>query len=165
MTGRCNPLTLCLVTEVRFDQVIFRIPKGQTPVQWREINGVSSKQRWEFCQGSSSSWAQEFSPPQCRWALTSQAYFLYWEFGSRFLFAVFKKRERNNNLLCAHYYAAAVKKAEGMTHCPLNTSCTFQPPHLCSRPSHSALAPPGLPGRLCAWKPHLWPDHLSAVPR
>lgn len=31
-----------------------------------------------------------------------------------------------------------------MTHCPLNTSCTFQPPHLCSCASHDALAPPGL---------------------
>lgn len=62
-----------------------------------------------------------------------------------FYFCGFLKK-KNNNLFCAYYYVATVKKAQGMTHCHLNTSFAFLPPHFGSCPSpHDALAASGLP--------------------
>lgn len=138
-------LTLCFIMEVQFGQVMFWFSKEQTPVPQHLINGVSSKQGWAFYQGSSSYGAQEFSPSRCRWALTSHAYFFILRISVSFYFCGFFFF-KNNNLFCAYYYVATVKKAQGMTHCHLNTSFAFLPPHFGSCPSpHDALAASGLP--------------------
>lgn len=78
-----------------------------------------------------------------------KAYFLYWEFGSRFNFAFFFKRRKNNNLLCGHYYVEAVKKTLGDDSLSLECFITSLPPHFCSllSPSDSALTP--LPHSAC----------------